>query len=87
MIETPEQRRARLALFSREAKVAMSDYRVETDAVIARTARLRAERLERDAVILLPAPHKKAKTAARPRKTTQKAAMRQPKLSGRLKVV
>ena len=74
-------------MFSREAKVAMSDYRVETDAVIARTARLRAERLERDAVILLPAPHKKAKTAARPRKTTQKAAMRQPKLSGRLKVV
>jgi hypothetical protein len=87
MIENPEQRKARLALFSRDAKVAVSDYRVETDAVIARTARLRAERLERDSVIQLPAPHKKAKAAARPRKATPKAAMRQPKPSGRLKVV
>jgi hypothetical protein len=87
MIENSEQRKARRALFSREAQVAMSDYRVETDAVIARTARLRAERLERDSVIQLPAPHKKAKAASRPRKATPKAPMRQRKPSARLKVV
>lgn len=88
MTEITEQRKTRLALFARDAVVARSDYQVETDAIIARTARLRAERLERDAVIPLPAaPQKKVKAAARPRKTTPKATARLPKASGRLKAV
>lgn len=86
MTEITEQRKSRLALFARDAVVARSDYQVETDAVIARTARLRAERLERDSVIPLPEPQKKVK-AAPARKTSPKATMRQPKASGRLKAV
>ena len=71
-----EQRKIRLALFARDAVVARSDYQVETDAVVARTARLRAERLERDAVIPLPAPRKKVKAASRARKSSPKAIAR-----------
>ena len=87
MTEITEQRKTRLALFARDAVVARSDYQVETDAIIARTARLRAERLERDAAIPLPAPQKKVKAAARARKTTPKATARLPKASVRLKAV
>jgi hypothetical protein len=75
MTEMTEQRKNRLALFARDAVVARSDYQVETDAIVARTARLRAERLERDAVIPLPVP-KKTKAASAARKSAPKAAAR-----------
>jgi hypothetical protein len=87
MTEITEQRKSRLALFARDAVVARSDYQVETDAIIARTARLRAELLERDSVIPLSASPKKVKAAAPARKTSPKATVRQPKASGRLKAV
>ena len=69
MTEMTEQRKNRLALFARDAVVARSDYQVETDIIVARTARLRAERLERDAVIPLPEPQKKVRAAPRARKS------------------
>jgi hypothetical protein len=40
-----------LALFARDVIAAKSDYQLEAEVVVARTARLRAQRLERDAVI------------------------------------
>jgi hypothetical protein len=68
MIESTEQRKSRLALFAQDAVSARFDYRTESDAVIARTARLRAERLARDAVIPLAAPKKAVRADTRRRK-------------------
>ena len=71
MTDTFEWRKARLAMFARDAVDARSDHRKDTDAVIDRTAKLRTERLEREAVIPLPAPvqlrksSQKAKSARR----------------------
>ena len=58
MIETMDERKVRLALFARDAVQAKSDYRNDVDDVIARTARLKSERLEPEAVIQIPAPKK-----------------------------
>jgi uncharacterized protein YeeX (DUF496 family) len=58
MTETMDERNIRLALFARDAIKAKSDYRNDVDDVIARTARLKSERLEREAVIRMPAPKK-----------------------------
>ena len=83
MTEITAERKSRLALFARDAIDARSDYQVETDAVIARTAKLRAERLERLAVIPLSNPPKKVKASARAPKSTPKAGARLPKASAR----
>jgi hypothetical protein len=59
-------------MFARDAIQARSDHQRDADAVIDRTARLRAERLQREAAIPLPAPAKtrtrrnKAKSAELP---------------------
>jgi hypothetical protein len=75
MIETLEQRKSRLAMFAQDAVEARSDYRTDTAAVLARTARLRAERIARDAVIPLPAEPKAGTVALRPRKTASKSSI------------
>jgi hypothetical protein len=72
MTETTEQRQARLAIFARDAVKARSDYQTEAETVLARTARLRAERLERNAVIPLPAPPK-VRAVSRPGKARSSA--------------
>jgi hypothetical protein len=59
MTETIEQRQKRLAFFARDAVKAKSDYQKETEAVAARTAKLRAERLQREASIPAPAEKKR----------------------------
>lgn len=84
MIETAQQRKSRLAIFAQDAVQAKSDYQTEVEAVVARTARLRAERIERNAIIPLAAPPKAARILSRPRKTGLKARM---KASKRLKAV
>jgi hypothetical protein len=47
MIETPEQRKERLALQAVDGAKAAIEYREKQDAVLRRTAQLRAERLAR----------------------------------------
>ena len=84
MIETAQQRKSRLATFAQDAVKARSDYQTEVEAVVARTARLRAERLERNAIIPLAAPPKAARVVSRPRKPVLKARI---KASKRLKAV
>jgi hypothetical protein len=83
MTEITAERKNRLALFARDAVDARSDYQIETDAVIARTARLRAERLERLAVIPLSTPLKKLKAAVAAPKSTPKVSTRLPKAGAR----
>jgi hypothetical protein len=73
MIETAEQRKSRLAIFAQDAVKARSDYQTDVEAVVARTARLRAERIERNAVIPLTAPPKTVRAVSRPRKSALKA--------------
>jgi hypothetical protein len=68
MIDSTEQRKGRLAIFAQDAVKARSDYQTETEAVIARTARLRAERLARDAVIPFAMPKKPVRASSRRRK-------------------
>jgi hypothetical protein len=79
MIENAEQRKSRLAIFAQDAVKARSDYQTEADAVRARTARLRAERLERDAVIPLGGPKETVRAVARPKKTALKARLKASK--------
>ena len=72
MTETFDWKKERLSIFARDAVQAKSDHRRDTDAVIDRTARLRMERLEREAVIHVPAaPPRKAKSV-RIRKSVRK---------------
>ena len=47
-----------MALFARDAVMAKIDYKNDIEAVKDRTAKLRLERLEREAVISMPAPKK-----------------------------
>lgn len=49
MVETTEQRQIRLALFASERVEAKSDYQLAHEAVLQKTARLRFERLAREA--------------------------------------
>jgi hypothetical protein len=77
MIETYDERKARLALFALDAIKARSDYQNDVAAVKDRTVKLRLERLEREAVIQAPAPKKvRARRAAvvreRPASSTAK---------------
>lgn len=77
MIETYDERKARLALFALDAIEARSDYQSDVAAVKDRTVKLRRERLEREAVIQMPTP-KKARArrvpvvAARPASSSAK---------------
>jgi hypothetical protein len=52
MTETLAQRKARLAIFARDAVVAKTEYEKAFDRTVARTAQLRFERLAREAAIL-----------------------------------
>jgi hypothetical protein len=70
MVETTEQRQIRLALFASEKVEAKSDYRLAHEAVLQRTARLRTERLARDA-------------ARKPTRTKQAIASSSPKRSSK----
>ena len=79
MIETAEQRKSRLATFAQDAVKARSDYRTDVEAVVARTARLRAERIERAAVIPLVAPANAARVVSRAKKPALKARMKASK--------
>jgi hypothetical protein len=79
MIETSDQRKSRLAISAQEKVKAKSDYQTETNAVLARTAKLRAERLEREAVIPLSAPKTARRSAARPKKSALKARLKASK--------
>lgn len=63
MTETFDQKKIRLALFARDAVKAKSDYQKDADAVVDRTARLREERLKREAAIPLRAPVAKVRKA------------------------
>jgi hypothetical protein len=65
MVDSTEQRKSRLAIFAQDAVKARSDYRSESEAVLARTARLRAERLARDAVIPFAMPKEPVRAARR----------------------
>jgi hypothetical protein len=76
MVETAEQRKSRLATFAQDRVKAKSDYQIEADAVIARTARLRAERLDREAVISLGAPKEMMRAASRPKESALKAKLK-----------
>ncbi len=58
MFGTNDERKARLAQFARDAVKARIDYKSDMEAVKDRTVRLRQERLEREAVIRMPAPKK-----------------------------
>ena len=58
MDETDLPRNGRLAHFARDRVKAKSDCETNVNDVIARTARLKSERLEREAVIPMPAPKK-----------------------------
>jgi hypothetical protein len=80
-METIEQRKSRLAMFSQEAVKAKSDYQIEAEDVRNRTARLRAERLDREAVIHLAAPKTVVVPAAvsSVRKRTLKAKLKASK--------
>jgi hypothetical protein len=78
-MDSIEQRKSRLAVFARDAVKARLDYRFESEAVLARTARLRAERLERDAVIPLAAPNKTERAVSRPKKGALKARLKASK--------
>lgn len=49
MVETTEQRQERLALFARDKVEAKSDYQLAHEAILQRTAKLRAERLTQEA--------------------------------------
>lgn len=80
MAETPDHTKRRLALFARDAIAAKSDYQLEKDAVVARTERLRAERLAREAVIILPTARQKGRPTA---STLTKASKAQPRVQGR----
>jgi hypothetical protein len=79
MVETTEQRKSRLAIFALDRVKAKSDYQTEAEAVLVRTARLRAERFERDTVILLAAPKETARAVSRPRKSAMKAKLKASK--------
>lgn len=83
MVESLEQRKSRLAVFARDAIAAKSDYQLEAEAVVARTARLRAERLEREAVITLPGP--RTNIGSRPGVVSRLS--KASKTGGRLKAV
>ncbi|MGV3635043.1 MAG: hypothetical protein ACO1NY_11905 [Pseudorhodoplanes sp.] len=79
MVESVEQRKSRLAIFAQDRVKAKSDYQTETDNVLARTARLRAERLDREAVISLAAPKGTLMAASRPKKSALKAKLKASK--------
>jgi hypothetical protein len=79
MTDTPEQRKNRLAIFAADAVEARSEYQIAAAAVVARTARLKAERLARDAVISLGAPKETVQAALRPKKQALKARMKASK--------
>lgn len=81
MVETAEQRKSRLAMFANDAVKAKSDYQLEADAVLVRTARLRSERLDREAAIPLGAAKKAAvqRAAAKPRKGALRAKLKASK--------
>lgn len=61
MTEADDHRKARLALFARDAVKAKADYKDDMDAVKERTTKLRLERLERESIIRMPAPKTRAR--------------------------
>jgi len=61
MIETQKQREFRLAAFARDAVAAKSEYQLAFEHTVARTAKLRAERLAREASKAPASPKKAAR--------------------------
>jgi UDP-N-acetylglucosamine:LPS N-acetylglucosamine transferase len=73
------ERAARMAAAAAEGQVNAKFYEAERAAILLRTAKLRRERLEREAIGVLSTPAKKAPAKRRapaksPRKTTASAA-------------
>ena len=71
--ETAAQRESRIDTFARRTATARTDYQKDFDAVVSRTEKLKAERLERDAVIRVPASAKIRKSRKAPKRRVKTA--------------